>query len=746
MLFSFCSFSSCGPPLAAHKPGARIWPPYGSARDAGGYAFRADITQRQIPLATVANVGRSSRADSFYIEGDTDPVAGAMTLTLWSEGGSVLDAESGITVHVDGDQVQARRGQDGEWQTLESFGDVFAPEGDFMSYLVAARDVQREAGDDGRLRYTFTVDGPRFAAYLRDQLRAQMAEITTPTLILHGRHDFLTPAWGAELHHRLMPASRLVMLDASHFMPVSDPELVAAHLLPFLDRHDDPATPAIPGLADFAPLTAEQASRSRLGALEFMHGTHWALLVLLIMLGTFLSEDATVIGVGILIAAGSVDAGVGFLGCFLGIAAGDIALWSIGRFVGRRALHWPLVRDWLPEKAIDRWGRAFDRHAVKAVFVARAIPGTRIPTYIAAGILSRRAHRFVLWAVLAAVVWTPVLLIVSAFVGPQLLKIFHLFFEGPVALIAALAVLFVAIRTVVLATTKMGRIRLAVALRRPARPEFWPPWFFYIPLAPWVLWLALRHRGPMSFTCLNPSIPHGGGVVGESKHQMMKALEAGGASPWLGATELIEAGLSPEERAERVDTLTVADPAYGGYPVVLKPDASQRGHAFKVARSKRDVLLYFQDMTRPALLQRYHPGPEEAGVLWARRPGAAPDEPGFIFSVTRKVFPVIEGDGARTLEELIWAHPRFRMQAEIFLKRFVDQTDRILFKGEKLRLAVAGNHARSGARTGSGSATGGGRRSRRAASPRRPALTTRRTAGSGDGVLEPDVVRAAPRP
>jgi hypothetical protein len=100
-------------------------------------------------------------------------------------------------------------------------------------------------------------------------------------------------------------------------------------------------------------------------------------------------------------------------------------------------------------------------------------------------------------------------------------------------------------------------------------------------------------------------------------------------------------------------------------------------------------------MHRDAIVQCYHEGPHEVGILWSRRPspGADPDTlPGHIFSITRKVFPIIEGDGKRTLERLIWEHPRYRMQARTFLKRFDALSDLVLGEGETMRLAVAGNH------------------------------------------------------
>jgi len=515
-----------------------------------------------------------------------------------------------------------------------------------------------------------------------------MRGLQTPALILHGRRDFLVPAWGAELHHRLIPNARLVMMDATHFMPFYQPKEMASHVLPFLGRHDDPSLPPLPSVADYAP---DPPNADRLGPFRIVHDTHWLALVALIILATFISEDATVIAVGLLIARGEIDAAVGFLGCFMGIAIGDGGLWAIGRFVGRPALHWPLLRNWLPEKALEKWGRAFDKHAVKAVLLARAIPGTRVPTYLAAGVLSTRAHRFLFWAVLAILVWTPLLLTLSAIVGPPILGLFEGVLGGPLALVAALIVVLVTVRTIEMLFTRIGRLRLRRAVSRPFRSEFWPIWAFYLPIAPWILYQALR-RGPLTFTCVNPGVSNGGGVVGESKHEIIDGLIQGGQSKWIVPTALILPEDDHQRRAARVDSIIRESPEFGGYPVILKPDESQRGHAVKLARSHQGVVNYFDDMTRAAILQAYAPGPEEAGVFWLRDPNAGLDAPGRIYSITRKVFPKITGDGVRTLEELIWTHPRYRMQAEVFLKRFADQTDRVLAAGEEMRLGEAGNH------------------------------------------------------
>jgi len=214
-----------------------------------------------------------------------------------------------------------------------------------------------------------------------------------------------------------------------------------------------------------------------------------------------------------------------------------------------------------------------------------------------------------------------------------------------------------------------------------------------MPLAPWLVFQSLRRRGAMSFTCVNPDVPHGGGVVGESKHQIIRGLLPH-ADRWVVRTYLISCEHPATSRAGEVDRLVNTDPELGGYPVVLKPDESQMGHGFKIAHNKEEAERYFEDMTRDALLQQFDPGPHEVGVLWARDvENGTLGESGRIISITRKEFPVLVGDGVRTLERLIWAHPRYRMQANVFLRRFAGQTDLVLEKGERFKLGVAGNHA-----------------------------------------------------
>src|SRR6478672_4788649 len=86
-----------------------------SAQAAGGYAFRADITQRVVPLANLSNIGRTSRDYQYHVEGKSDLATRTLQLNLWDQGGSVLDPSSAAQLRVVDGVASMRRG-DQPWQ------------------------------------------------------------------------------------------------------------------------------------------------------------------------------------------------------------------------------------------------------------------------------------------------------------------------------------------------------------------------------------------------------------------------------------------------------------------------------------------------------------------------------------------------------------------------------------------------------------------------------------------------------
>ncbi len=94
--------------------------------------------------------------------------------------------------------------------------------------------------DEIRADYLDSYDGDRFAesmGYVRRYpaelpvLAELLPQITTPVTIIAGRHDSIVPVANAEFLYERLPASRLVVLDAGHFVWEEAPSEYAAIVL-----------------------------------------------------------------------------------------------------------------------------------------------------------------------------------------------------------------------------------------------------------------------------------------------------------------------------------------------------------------------------------------------------------------------------------------------------------------------------------------------------------------------------------
>jgi hypothetical protein len=111
------------------------------------------------------------------LSGRADLIAERLDLRLWSGSGSLAEPTTAVELMVSEGKTMARQGG-GPWRELNGVTDTLAPQGDMLAYLAAVRDVQL-LGDEERAgrsftRYAFTLDGPRLAGYLRDQLEHQL--------------------------------------------------------------------------------------------------------------------------------------------------------------------------------------------------------------------------------------------------------------------------------------------------------------------------------------------------------------------------------------------------------------------------------------------------------------------------------------------------------------------------------------------------------------------------------------------
>ncbi len=94
--------------------------------------------------------------------------------------------------------------------------------------------------DDIRADYLACYDGDRFAESMRyvrrypeelPVLAGLLPQITVPVTIINGRHDRVVPLPNAEFLDQRLPTSRLVIIDAGHFVWEEEPAKYAATVI-----------------------------------------------------------------------------------------------------------------------------------------------------------------------------------------------------------------------------------------------------------------------------------------------------------------------------------------------------------------------------------------------------------------------------------------------------------------------------------------------------------------------------------
>jgi membrane protein DedA with SNARE-associated domain len=426
-----------------------------------------------------------------------------------------------------------------------------------------------------------------------------------------------------------------------------------------------------------------------------------------IILLSFVSEDAATISSALSIFGGPLSWPLGFSACFAGIWLGDLGLYALARSLGKPILQSRWVARFADAAAIERCQKKFNQRGSLALFASRFVPGTRLPTYLAAGLLSMPVTHFALVTALAAFVWIGGIFAIAKLLGSQALLRLS-FFQGKIAAIAGMTLLLVMIlvvfKKIIPAVVAGGadagragvfetessrgqrpRLQLPAFARRWMRWEFWPSWLFYIPVGVYYLWLAVRYRGFSVPTSANPGMATGG-FIGESKLEILNELRRG-SREFVAEAFLLDGKTTSDRllclhRLCREHKITL--------PFILKPDVGQRGNGVKLIRSMRAALEYLEEVNAPVIVQRYAVGPHEAGVFYYRFPG---ESGGHIFAITEKIFPAIIGDGTSTIEELIRADARASLMARIYFQRFVNRRTEVLPPGETFKLVETGNHA-----------------------------------------------------
>ncbi len=139
--------------------------------------------------------------------------------------------------------------------------------------------------------------------------------------------------------------------------------------------------------------------------------------VVIIILATFVLEDAATLITAIQVQLHVVSLPTALVALYSGIVLGDVGLYGLGAL----AACWPPARRWIDMPGISHQRQWLSRNLFRAVFVSRFIPGTRLPLYTACGFFRAGLQTFTLATALATLLWTTGLFFLALKIGAFLL-------------------------------------------------------------------------------------------------------------------------------------------------------------------------------------------------------------------------------------------------------------------------------------------------------------------------------------
>jgi membrane protein DedA with SNARE-associated domain/pimeloyl-ACP methyl ester carboxylesterase len=533
---------------------------------------------------------------------------------------------------------------------------------------------------------TLAINVPYAKSYYEsDQrpIRSYLKEYKKPMLILHGQEDALVPFAAAHEHHRIVPQSQLKdYQEADHDLVETHSDSVSGSISTFIK--DVNAGNALT-YDEAIPKRIQQAQKpfSNVDFAKFK-GVSLLVIMLLIIFSTLISEDLSCIGAGLLAARGLIGFWPAALACLLGIFIGDVGLYLLGRFVGRSAIKKAPFRWFLSEEDLDKSAEWFHRKGPMIIIASRFLPGSRFPTYFSAGIIGAGFWMFVGYFLLAAVVWTPILVGISQLLGNELLRYFSMYQEYAIWVFIGLVVLLVVIAKIFIpAFSYRGRRLLVSRYRRLTRWQYWSPVLIYLPVSCYILYLGIKYRCLTLFVLANPDITDGG-FIGESQSAILSSFD----DRYIASFRLLPSGQSVCQRIQRAQSFMKEHQLT--YPVVLKPDVGEAGKGVAIVRTEEELHEQVANAKSDLIIQEFVDG-QEYGVFYYRFPSS---ENGHIFSVTIKKLVFVQGDGQRTIEELILADDTTLTMAKYHLKKHESQLYEVPEKGEEIPIVELGTHLR----------------------------------------------------
>jgi len=143
-------------------------------------------------------------------------------------------------------------------------------------------------------------------------------------------------------------------------------------------------------------------------------------LALSIFFATFVYEDGATLLAATLSANGKLDPRMGLLCVFAGIWVGDMGLYGLGTSLERCSTQSRWLKKYLAPESVAKAEAWFAKHGSLALVMSRAIPGSRLPLYVAAGALRLPFRLFAKVTAMCSAVWVSAIFVVWRFVPKTL--------------------------------------------------------------------------------------------------------------------------------------------------------------------------------------------------------------------------------------------------------------------------------------------------------------------------------------
>ena len=449
------------------------------------------------------------------------------------------------------------------------------------------------------------------------------------------------------------------MLKVELAPPLPDPKLVKGD-----------ARPALPDDELYPPILTAQGSR------------YW-ILMLIILLFCLVAEDPTCLATGLLVGMGIIDFWSGVAACTVSIFIGDVTLYSLGRFFGLKAMKRAPLKWLIKPHQIEQWAGWFSTpRGMLVVVSSRFVPASRVPTFITAGILRLKPLRLGALLFLAALIWTPVLMLVGERFGPDIIKKLNEYHRvaGWIVL-GMLFLLYLATHWALPSLTWRGRRQITMKVRGFLQPSLWPAWALYLPVRLGIFALCVRYRRLTAFASANPAFGRIGGFIGDSKSLLLRPFPRDSRCCPTLALSLDD---PQDERVREAQAFA----ACHGWPVVFKPEVAEDGAGLRFVHTAEQLEELVRGAEEDFLLQKYISG-FEFEVVWRRNPGK---DDGRIMAVVQKRDVTVRGDGEQTLEELIWLDEVAVSRGELFIQCHARDLSRVIPAGQKVTLNLTGSY------------------------------------------------------